>query len=249
MSNRVRITRFLLRWHRRFGILLALFIIALSLTGLALNHSRELGLDRAHVSNHWLLDWYGLEQPTISAAYAAGPYWLIEIEGRLYLNEQPLRMGADLHGALLHRNLLIVALEDALILLTPDGAVVETINAGLPTPIIALGLDANGHATINTADGPFRADRELLNWTAPAAMPAQWSTAGRPPATLTQTVLEAHRQHMLSWEHLLLELHSGRLFGLSGRLVLDLIGVALILLALSGMLLWQRIHPPRSPKS
>jgi hypothetical protein len=45
-------------------------------------------------------------------------------------------------------------------------------------------------------------------------------------------------ERWLSWERLLLDLHSGRLFGQAGVWIVDAVGVLLITLASSGTLMW-----------
>ena len=51
------------RNHRFAGGTLVAFVLFLSLTGIALNHSTDLGLDRRYVTWNWLLDAYGMGLP------------------------------------------------------------------------------------------------------------------------------------------------------------------------------------------
>ena len=59
-------------WHRWVGLVAALFVIVLAVTGLALNHTEELQLDARHVRTAWLLDWYGISLPDEVPAWRAG---------------------------------------------------------------------------------------------------------------------------------------------------------------------------------
>ncbi len=58
-----RLIRHLREWHRKLGIMAAFFIIFLSLSGVALNHTTTLSLAHQPISNLWLLDLYGISPP------------------------------------------------------------------------------------------------------------------------------------------------------------------------------------------
>src|SRR5205085_1933106 len=65
------------RWHRRFGVAASLFLAWLALSGLLLNHSPLLGLDRARTHASWLLRLYGLESALPQTGWSAGGHWLV----------------------------------------------------------------------------------------------------------------------------------------------------------------------------
>jgi len=50
----------LYRWHRRAGIIAALFVAMLSITGIALNHNVDWGLNQKIVDNEIILSIYGV---------------------------------------------------------------------------------------------------------------------------------------------------------------------------------------------
>ncbi len=58
--------------------------------------------------------------------------------------------------------------------------------------------------------------------------------------TLQQAITRVYRGEGLSLERLLLDLHSGRIFGSIGVLVYDLLALALGFLSISGLVLWFR---------
>lgn len=51
------------RWHRRIGIISAVFFLILAITGLILNHNVGLNLNKTYLSSEWLHNWYGLPVP------------------------------------------------------------------------------------------------------------------------------------------------------------------------------------------
>ena len=51
MPRRPRLVGLLWHWHRRLGVIAAFFVLVLSVSGIVLNHSSELGLDRSFVDS------------------------------------------------------------------------------------------------------------------------------------------------------------------------------------------------------
>lgn len=60
------------------------------------------------------------------------------------------------------------------------------------------------------------------------------------PVTMKQRVVAQSVPPSLNWQRLLLDLHAGRLFGLAGQLVMDLAALVLVVLALTGTVIWSR---------
>ena len=67
-----------------------------------------------------------------------------------------------------------------------------------------------------------------------------WQDSSAPGAVLIQAIERDYRGRGVSFERLLTDLHSGRLVGLPGSLVMDLAAVALVFLAVSGLIIWWR---------
>ena len=68
-KSRAKLLRSLYIWHRYMGLAAALFVIVLAVTGLALNHTQELGLDSNYVKSGALLNWYGVQAPENITSY------------------------------------------------------------------------------------------------------------------------------------------------------------------------------------
>ena len=131
-----------------------------------------------------------------------------------------------------------------LLLLGRDGRLIERIPWGPPGtgPIELIGLLANGLVVIKSVNQLWSADTDLLNWqraedtvTTPA-----WSHSEPAPEAFRQAITRQYRGGGLSLEQLLLDLHSGRVFGSFGVVVYDLLALAIGFLAISGLVLWLR---------
>ncbi len=238
--RRPRLVGFLWRWHRRLGLLVAVFVLVLSVTGILLNHSPGLGLDRRFVDSPWLLQAYGDESADLPA-FQLGENWLSQAaDGRIYLDTQAVApCSGRLVAAVRADNMLLAGCSGELLLIAPDGQLIESVSAssGLPAPLRGVGM-ADDRVVLQDADGWWLADLDALEFSVAAPGGSLIKQLG--PATLPRAILGSipAREQWLSWERLLLDLHSGRIAGRLGILWMDLVAVLLGGLALSGIGIW-----------
>ena len=188
-----------------------MFILFLSLSGMALNHTEDLQLDSRYIGWSWLLDAYGMEEP--------GPYT----------------------GMVSLESMVIVADDYRIHLLLASGELVETIDlaATLPGAIERIGR-VGDYAVIQSGQMLFRSDEEVTRfeyWDAQRQSEVSWSAEVLPATEGLEALDAAWRGPGLTAERLLLDLHSGRVLGRTGPWLLDAIAVFLILLSLSGLIL------------
>lgn len=202
------------RNHRWAGTTLVAFVVFLAVTGITLNHSGSLGLDRKYISWSWLLDAYGLDEP---APYA----------GRVVLDP-----------------MVVVADRDRVHVLLTGGELVESLDLGalLPGVIDRVGRAAD-RAILHSGGNLFRSDADVSvfePWDGGDESVIEWSGEVQPDAPGLEALDAAWRGQGVTVERVLLDLHSGRIFALPGRLVLDIVGIGLIVLSISGLVLARR---------
>lgn len=236
--NMPHLMRFVRRWHARFGAAAAIFFVILTLTGVMLNHTEGLDLDKIHVHAGWLMRWYGLHAQTPRTGYrfpdgyfaAQGGVWVMD--GRVLERGRPNPVGAVQSGGL-----RFLATPGGIAVYQPGGQQVDRLDAGvLPaTPIQALGL-SGGQVVLRTAKGLFASGDGGMDWI-PFQGDVRWSVAAPLPAgaraQLAQLLAPA-----LPLERVVLDLHSGRLFGRYGPYLMDLAALILLILSLSGLWLY-----------
>ncbi len=158
------------RLHRSFGAGAAIFVFFMVLSGLVINHSNGLGLDQRHVSQPFLLGWYGLGKPENIQSYAVGDDWLSFAGSQLYLNDKSVATISDGVGAVSSGDLLIAAGSDELLLLDHDGNLVERIpwSSIATAPIESIGLHANasgfGEISGSALVGRYRPAELAASW-------------------------------------------------------------------------------------
>lgn len=240
------------RWHRWLGIAIALPALAIAATGVLINHGDRLDLDARSVHARWLLGWYGIELPRNPTVYCAGPVMVSQLGEALYLDGRPLQLpptvepAGRLRGAVALDPALLVALTGQLLLLDGDGRLIEAIGVAELAPgldeaaIDALAPSSDGGAAVLLGQRVVTSDAGLLRWSPSVRAPEafDWSRPIEPGPGLRKQMRVAWHGGSITWERVLLDLHSGRLFGPAGIWVVDLVSLLLIVLAGTGVWLW-----------
>ncbi len=242
MNRRFR--RAVLIWHRRLGLASIPFVLILVVTGVLLNRTDSLDLDRRAVTHDWLLDWYGIDAGPAPINFAAGEFQVSWLAGRLYLDGAAVaENAAPLAGAVWCDPVVAAATADAVWLFTAQGELIEkAAPAGVPLPIDAVAAGGGDSIVLRTPSGAFVGDVDLLEWREAGAESVTWARRAPPPPAVAAAIAESWRGAGLPWERVLLDLHSGRLFGTFGPLVMDAAAAALILLGLTGVYNWWRVR-------
>ncbi len=235
------------RWHRYLGLLIVLVIPLLTISGIMLNHTDDLRLGKREFSQHWLFAWYGIT-PVEGRFFFVGKEWLSQWGEQLYLNSTALTPRVErLIGAVRLPKVVVTSTSDALLLITPQGELLEILDSldGVPRNIQALGVGENGRIVLSTRQGLMEGDLESGSWQ-PTTITPTWAEEATPPKRLLRQLRQQNPGPGISAERLLLDLHSGRLFGKWGPYLVDFAALLLLLNAFSGLLIWWRRRHQRA---
>lgn len=229
------------RWHRRFGITIALIVLLLVITGILLNHTTELDLGNRYIKSNWLLNWYEIRPDKPPVYYRADEINVTLMGDRLYFNDHELLESVrHLNGAVALEAMVIIGLDSQLLLVDKQGQVIDQLDGmdGVPSGMRQLGVDENQQIIIRAAHGDYRLDLESIHWEEENEIQAQWSQPGQISAELNQILLDRYRGSGLPVERVLLDMHSGRIFGTWGVLVMDMAAALMFVLAITGIWIW-----------
>lgn len=227
--------------HRWIGAVAALLVLLIATTGLVLNHAADWGLDRRPVRIGAVLDAYGIDVVAPDQTVVAGGHRISVAAGTAYRDAAPLGACGALVGVATVPGWVLIVGDEAALLIDAEGLLVERSDrSGWPSPITQVAATDSGFV-LSTPAGDFYAGPELLGWQPYAAEAPRRIAATEPmPSGLAGRIRDDARAHLLNWERVLLDLHSGRLPGRAGVYVADLLALALIALALSGLWMWVR---------
>ncbi len=228
--------RLLYRFHRYAGLLVALIAIMLAITGIALNHTQDLQLDKRFIRNGAILNWYGISTPDDIKAYPTKNHWLSRVESQLFFDDLAvLKTSQALIGAVETDQFMLVALADSLVMLSLEGEIVEKIPF---SNVDKVGVDEQDVVYLQQESVVVKSDDGLLSWQTVKQPAVTWSSQAEMPAKLVITVQQHFAGSILPLERVLLDVHSGRFFGKAGVFIVDLSAVLLVLLAISGSVIW-----------
>ena len=245
-----RLIRHLREWHRKLGIIAAFFIIFLSISGVALNHTTTLSLAHKPISNLWLLDHYGIAPPNDIRFYQNSSLQvtnnLVWLNSKLLLESSADIISAGVMSAKVSSDTMVdvfvIASQSDLYIYNNQGEMLDQlgVEAGIPEGIEALSID-NDRVIVKTPSGYYQSDSDFFDWQAisPVIEPL-WITAQSVSLQQEQQATLAYRSQFLTLERIILDAHSGRILGLFGVLFMDAVAILLILLSLSGVYIWVR---------
>lgn len=232
------------RLHRTVGAVAALFVLFIVISGLGINHAAVLGFEKHHITQPFLLDWYGIGEPEDLRSFTAGDHWLSFAGSGLYFDGTFVATLPNGRGALSNGAMLIAAGDNELLLLDHEGELVERMpwSQKASGTIKSVGLLPNGFVAVRSGQSTWLADKDLLQWRVMDENNTGllWSQPTTAPESIRQAVSRHFRGDGLNLERLLLDLHSGRFFGPGGVLIYDLLALAIGFLAISGLVLWMR---------
>ncbi len=230
--------RSLLSLHRYIGLSVAIIAIHLSITGILLNHTNDIGIDKNYINSSTVLGWYGISHPASLSGHKLNEHWISQWNDDIYFNKKIIGQSINpLRGATTTEHFFALATSETIWLITIDGDIIEKLNAPGEKlgDIIQLGHQ-NKFIVIKTEQGLFKADADLVSWQPIEDTGIVWSDMDIVPAQLSDEIFT--QGHSISWERVLLDVHSGRIATKAGTFLIDLAGIALIILAISGFTIW-----------
>jgi|TARA_B110000091_G_scaffold109981_1_gene119260 uncharacterized iron-regulated membrane protein len=240
-SWHISLIQHLRAWHRRLGIIAAFFLIFLSLSGIALNHTELLSLGHQKVNIGWLQDHYGIKAPDRVNFYNNNE--LIVTDKLVWLKDRLLmEVSEPVMSAGKFQQFIVVASEQQLFVFTQQGELVDKLGtlSGLPSNINAMSISPTT-IIINTDNGYYQSDSDLFEWQSISTIvEPKWINETQATAEQKISATSQYKAQFLTWERIIVDTHSGRFFGLLGVLFMDVVAILLILLSVSGLYIWLR---------
>lgn len=249
-SARPALTAQLRKWHQRFGLAAALFLIWLGSSGAILSRSDQFGFDAMRVRWDWLTAWYGLSAEAPRMGFEAHGHWMAAtrestlLDARVVEPRIPPPVGFVPLAGMIGRQ-LVIGTTESLVIVGEDGVRVDELRAPI-LPVASLrriGTTADGGIAVQDFDA-FESRDGGNTWVAVLPQSVNWSQPAPLPSAQRKAIEQFAKPSVLV-EQVLIDLHSGRLFGPIGAWIITLVGVLALGLSISGVWSWWRIRQSR----
>lgn len=213
-------------------------------TGLALNHTVDLDLGGKTVTWPWVLSCYGMALEGKPVAFGiGGKAYAASWGGKLFHRSQAIAADSPLVGAVPLRDGTAVVTATSVHYFGLDGELIESMDGTvLPaTPVVRAGRTADFELVIETSSGSFTGDANLLGFRpSTGEQETEWSLTVPPTEADLEEWREAFHGGGIPLDRVILDLHSGRIFGTFGKWLYDLAVIGAIILSATGFLLFLR---------
>ena len=224
--------------HRYVGLGICIFLVHLAITGIFLNHSIGLRLDKTFITWPWLLNQYNLTVPEPANIFTIGKNNFSTIDGEVFFNDKPIFLAEEqLLGVSQNQDTFILASSSTITMISNDGYIINKENV-LPFTVKNIGIFGD-EIVINDSEDKIWSSESINGvWELTENRAVQWSMEG----SITPINHEKIRKYFVgdgvSLEQVILDFHSGAIFQKAGKLFFDIVSILLIILSFTGIWLW-----------
>ncbi len=238
-----------IRYHGLIGVWSCVFILVLSVTGILLNHTVLFHLNTIHFNNPNLMRFYGFEKPKSISHFSLGNKTITHLNNIIFLDGVPIHDNAgqilktDTILSVVHNTEIIAVLtQNSVMLLTVDGRYIETLllQEILQTQDTIKNIVwQNEHFYLQSQQTQYMCDFDSLICEKTDSVIKNAITQKPKISKNIQTKLNIYLYgDGISLYQIILDIHNGKIFRLFGIILNDIIGFALIILAIGGFIKW-----------
>ena len=228
--------------HKFTGIAVCVFLIHLSITGIFLNHTEDLGLDEKYTASPMILALYNISMPSQEESFLVDNLFISRFGDQIFMDNQPVVKNEDpIMGATLSNQILVIAFPNEIVLLTQEGELIEklTTATGVPANIQKLGA-LNSLLLLKASNQVWESNDEGQEWRVSDSNFNEWSNEAVMPDEKTQQIESYFLGKGVTLEQFFLDLHNGNIIKGFGKWLLDIIAIFLLLISISGVWIWLR---------
>ena len=226
--------------HKFTGIAVCVFLIHLSITGIFLNHTEDLGLDEKYTASPMILALYNISMPSQEESFLVDSIFISRFGDQVFMGNQPIIKSENpIMGAAFSNQILAIAFANEMVLLTQEGKLIERISstAELPENIQKLGVSED-ILYLKTSDLVWQSSDQAQAWELSDSDFNDWSNEVVIPDQQTKQIEMYFSGKGVSLEQFFLDLHNGNIIKGFGKWLLDIIAIFLLLLSISGIWIW-----------
>ena len=164
--------------HRYIGLGICIFLVHLAITGIFLNHSIGLQLDKTFITWPWLLNQYNLSVPEPANIFTIGKNNFSTIDGEVFFNDKPIFLAEEeLLGVSQNQDTFILASSSTITLISKEGYIINKENI-LPFTVKNIGIYGD-EVVINDSEDKIWSSESINGvWELTQNRAVQWSMEG-----------------------------------------------------------------------
>lgn len=229
------------QWHRWIGLVASLPLLWLAISGILLNHAATLGLNDRMVSSAWVLRHYNQIPEGDPVGLLVSGRVVTGWNGSIFLDSKPLALRGELAGAVALKGQLMIATDEEVgIFDGTDELVLELDELSLPGVPIG-GISVNEDRLLILSKGQwFQLSEDFFTFEEYSEQ-----VSSTPPGVLSKERREELAKAMqtrraMPLSRVILDAHSGSLFGWPGWVITDLSALSLVVLTVLGLQLFPK---------
>lgn len=229
-------------WHRVLGMLSALPLIWVLITGFLLNHEEDFGLNDKEITTAWVLSAYGMVPSGEPMSQTVNGKVITHWDGQVFYANSLVDLSGSFIGSAADGDGLILVSDQSIVRLDENGELIEQLDElSLPSLPLLDVASAPGSVWVKNAEGWHSPDADWLEFTSQtAAIPAPIALSPLVDKELKAAVATAWSGGGVSLSRLVLDLHSGNFFGAFSKYFYDLVVFCTLWLIGTGLVLQYR---------
>ena len=239
----------IIKIHKIVGVCLALWLGFMAITGILLNHSSDLNLDKTPIQSSILLRLYGIKSPKIGKTFVLNQNLSVHLIGsNLFWNNEkiinipPIEFNAQVVS---NSKVVLICWPNNLALFNLNGELIELKQDVNIQNADSIGTSLSDNFYIKSSDKIFQGDSNLEF--KPCSIDTkniQWSTSKPTDAPTLEKLNFKNLNSGINYERLIIDIHNGNVFGYLNKFLLDFLSIFFLLLISTGLYIWfQRLKP------
>jgi len=231
-------------WHRWLGLVAAIPLLWLSISGLLLNHAAFLGLNESEVSTGWILKKYNQVPEGDPRGIQVGDRKVSQWGKLLFLDHEDLQLNGNLVGGVAVKNRLVIATDERVAIVNGSGEMELDLDELSLPPLPVEGVGVEGQQLVlRSAGETYRFSDDFLSFEEAEILLSTTSLSLLEDGARDELESAIRTRNAMPLSRVILDAHSGKLFGLPGTLLTDLAAISVIVLTILGL----RLFPKRKP--
>lgn len=235
----------IIKIHKVIGVSLALWLLVMVFTGILLNHSRDLNLDKTPIRSSFLLSIYGIKTPDSGQSFTINSDISLHlIEKNLFWNKQKIQNLFLIEGSFLataNAREVLIYTPGKLALFTLKGELIELKKDSPIINALKIGVDQENNFYLKTSTEVFKCNSDFeIQKTTSEPQNIKWASSQPTDSLILKELHKQNEYKEINYERLLIDIHNGNIFGNLNKFFIDFLSIFFLLLIFTGLYIWFR---------